>query len=328
MIQAPRRANAPFGEHAAIRLLSSELGGRRVPGVRLGIGDDAAVLSAGGGLLVWTVDASVEGTHFERSLLSLADVGWKSFQAAASDLAAMGARPVAALSALELPPGFSRAELGELAKGQAAAATAARCPVVGGNIARATKLAVTTTLLGRTKRPLTRTGARAGEEVWLAGEVGLAAAGFALLSRSESGRRRTGMPRAAVQAWRRPVALLSQGVALVGRASAAMDVSDGLSGDVSQLSRASQLRLVLEETALRRVLPRALLAAARRLGRDPFELALVGGEDYALIATGPARKRPRFARRIGRCERGEGAFVEAPDGTLRQLGDGFDHLAG
>lgn len=320
------RARRPrsFTEADAVALFAARFQSGNA-NIRLGIGDDAAVLSPPSGKLVWTVDACVEGSHFERALLSLEDVGWKSFHAAASDLAAMGAAPVAALSALELPRGFSRDELDELASGQAAAARAARCPVVGGNMARAEKLAVTTTLLGRAYAPLTRAGARPGDDLWLVGEVGLAAAGFALLG----SRRR--LPRSAaaercVRAWRRPEALLKRGQALVGRASAAVDVSDGLGGDVSHLGRESGVKVVVEAAALEAALAPELVSVAAALAKPALEFALYGGEDYALVASGPSARRPKFARRIGRVERGRGAYLES--GTkLQRLGAGFDHLA-
>jgi thiamine-monophosphate kinase len=318
------RRSRGFDEADAVALFAARFGGRRSSKVRLGIGDDAAVLSSPPGKLVWTVDACVEGSHFERSLLSLADVGWKSFQAAASDVAAMGAVPVAALSALELPPGFSRNELDELASGQARAARSARCPIIGGNMARAEKLSVTTTLLGRADAPLTRAGARAGQELWLVGEVGLAAAGFALL---RSGKRpRSAAAERCVRAWRRPEALLKRGQALVGRASAAIDVSDGLAGDVAHLGRESGVRVVIEAAVLGRILAPELVGLAAKLAKPALDFALYGGEDYALVATGPHARRPRFARRIGRVERGSGAFLESAAGALDPLGAGFDHL--
>jgi len=98
------------------------LGSTPARGVVVGIGDDAAVLTQSAGSLVWTVDACVEGVHFRREWASLRDIGWRSFMAAASDLAAMGASPRGALSALVLPESFTDAELDELAGGQADAA--------------------------------------------------------------------------------------------------------------------------------------------------------------------------------------------------------------
>ncbi|HEX6272149.1 MAG TPA: thiamine-phosphate kinase, partial [Polyangiaceae bacterium] len=214
-----RRSSGPLGEFEAIRLLAARLGTRHGRGVRLGIGDDAALLVAGRGMLVWTVDACLEGTHFERHLLELGDVAWKALNAATSDLAAMGARPLAALSALELPPRVSRLELDAFARGQARAARVLGCPVVGGNIAKGKRFNVTTTVLGVAEQPLRRDGARPGDEVWLIGDVGLAAAGLAILRGGRSVRGRA--VEHAVRAWRRPRALLREGAGLVGRATAA-----------------------------------------------------------------------------------------------------------
>jgi thiamine-monophosphate kinase len=129
-----------------------------------------------------------------------------------------------------------------------------------------------------------------------------------------------------VRAWRRPHALIARGVALARLAHAAVDVSDGLAGDAARLAGSSGCRLVLEEAAVRHALPAALLDVARRLGKDPLELALYGGEDYALVAAGPSTARPRWARRIGRFERGRGAVLES-DGERRvSLRGGFDHF--
>jgi thiamine-monophosphate kinase len=330
MSREERRAAPAFGEREAVALFARHFG-RAPAGVRVGIGDDAAVLESPRGRLVLTVDACVEGTHFERSWLELGDIGWKAFHAAASDLGAMGAKPHAALSALELPRRFDRSELTALVRGQAAAARALGCPIVGGNVARAERLALTTTLIGAAEKPLTRSGARAGDELWLVGEVGLAALGLRLLSGRISGRKRppAALRRAgerALAAWRRPVALVGRGRALVGRASAAVDVSDGLAGDARHLAEASRVRVVIEAPRLSRALSPDLLALARAYDLAPLELALYGGEDYALVATGSTARRPRFARAIGRVERGQGAWLETDHDGLRPLGAGFDHF--
>jgi thiamine-monophosphate kinase len=322
--KAPARARA-FGETDAVELFSRAFAARASGVVSLGIGDDAAVLRPVTEPLVWTVDASVEGTHFERAWLGLEDIGYRAFQAAASDLAAMGARPLGALSALELPKGFSKRDLAALVAGQARAARECGAPVVGGNVARSPRLALTTTLLGTARAPLRRDGARAGDELWLLGDVGLSGLGLALLRKRPRGAHR-GAARVCVEAWRHPRALLAEGARLVGRASAAIDVSDGLAGDVANLSRASGVRCVVEAQAVERALAPELVEVARSLGRSPLDVALNGGEDYALLATGPSARRPRRARVIGRVERGRGAVLELPSGRTTALGPGFDHL--
>jgi thiamine-monophosphate kinase len=324
--RAPPRGRR-FGETEAVALFARTFAARASGVASLGIGDDAAVLRPVGEPLVWTVDASVEGTHFERAWLTLEDIGYRAFQAAASDLAAMGARPLAALSALELPKGFSKRDLARLTAGQALAARDCGAPVVGGNVARSSRLALTTTLLGKARAPLGRDGAAPGDELWLLGDVGLAALGLALLRKRPRASFR-GAERACVAAWRRPRALIADGVRLAGRAHAAVDVSDGLAGDVLHLAQASGVRAVLDARSLEVALRAEVVEVARALRRSPLEVALHGGEDYALVASGPAARRPVRARVIGRIERGRGGVLVTGSGQSSALGPGFDHLDG
>ncbi len=345
----------PWGEREAVALLSEVLGaksgigtgtrrgharrtgrGRRRGRAQMetGIGDDAAVIRVGDERLVWTIDDSEEGVHFDRRWLPLEDVGWRALHAAASDLAAMGATPVAALCHVTLPSAFSKSELKKLARGQAAAADSLRCPLVGGNLSRGNGLKVTTTVLGSVDEPVLRSGARPGDELWLLGDVGLARAGLRLL-RGDAGtdvapsRGRLGE---CVRRWRRPVALLEAGRALPGRATAAIDISDGLGGDAAHLSESSAVRIVIDEVRLGAALHPALGFAAERLGTSALGLAIAGGEDYALLATGPAKRRPRGAkgangaRVIGHVESGSGVVLKTAAGKLEPAPRGFDHL--
>ncbi len=316
---------------------------RRVATV--GIGDDAAVLRAEKRPLVWTIDAQIEGVHFRRAWLSLADIGARSFHAAASDLAAMGARPVAALSSLVVPESMTPRDVVALARGQAMAARSLGCPIVGGNLSRGGELGVTTTLLGAVETPLLRSGARSGDELWLIGNLGLAAAGLRWLTAHDAGRdgrvvtAKTERPgtsslapaerravRAALAAFRRPRALVRDGRGLAGRARAAIDVSDGLAADATHLADESGVRIVVERAALRRALAPELFTMARLLETDAIELAVSGGEDYALLATGEASRRPRSARPIGRVETGRNALLHDEQGALIPLVGGFDHF--
>ncbi len=297
----------------------------RGPGVHLGIGDDAALLERVPGKLVLSVDTCLEHTHFERGWLTLEQLGAKALQSAASDLAAMGARAVAALSALVLPAGVTSRQLKALGRGQASAAKALGCVVVGGNIARGRDLSLTTTVIGTARHPLGRRGARASDKLWLLGEVGLAAAGLELLIQGR-GRARSQPARCCLGAWRTPRALVREGLGLVGRASAAIDISDGLAADAAHLARASGVRVVIEQRRLERVLCAELAVIASELGTSAVGLALGGGEDYALLATGPSKRKPRAARTIGRVEPGVGVVLEESGGGRVELKGGFDHL--
>lgn len=311
---------------AALRARFAGSGG----GVRVGIGDDAAVLempSTAESLLVWTVDAQVEGTHFRTDWASWEDIGWRSFMAAASDLAAMGAEPMAALSSLVLAPSVDDEALDALARGQAAASAAALAPVVGGNLARGTETSVTTTLLGRAVTPVLRGGARPGDGLWLAGPVGLAGVGLALLSKKMQDARIGEAASACVRAWRRPVARFAEGRVLAGVAHAAIDLSDGLAHDAWQLAEASGVRLVLDLASVLAAGGDALAAGAAALGDDPAEHALYGGEDYALLAASP-RALPGFLP-IGVVEAHDGGArvrLRTAQGIVDALPRGFDHF--
>ena len=192
-------------------------------GIEVGIGDDAAVLSPPGTRLVWTIDEQVEGVHFRRDLASWHDVGWRSYMAAASDVAAMGATPWCALAALVVPVDVDDAALEAIATGQREAAEVAGAPVVGGNLARGPAMSIATTVLGTCKRPVERRGAVAGDGLWMAGRVGLAAAGLRAL---EEGKGTEPRLAAAIAAWRVPRALFEEGWAMGATAHAAVDVSD------------------------------------------------------------------------------------------------------
>jgi thiamine-monophosphate kinase len=314
-------------ERSRIALLRARLG-RETPGVRVGIGDDAAVLDPGG--LVWTVDVQVEGTHFKPAWVSWEDIGWRSFMAAASDLAALGAEPVAALSSLVLALAIDDAALDALARGQAAASLAVGAPVVGGNLARGTETSITTTLLGRAARPVLRSGACPGDGVWLAGPVGLAAAGLGLLVQQGGDREalRNAHDVACLTAWRRPVARIEEGRLLAGQAHAVIDVSDGLAHDAEQLAEASGVRIVLDANAIRLHAGDDLAAVAARLGRDALDLALHGGEDYALLAAS-ASPLPGFVRigSVERYEAGSRLMLLTERGPEPLVARGFDHFS-
>jgi thiamine-monophosphate kinase len=307
-----------------IEALRAIFAGPALAGVVVAIGDDAAVLEPGPDLLVWTVDAAVDGVHFRRDLLSFVDVGYRATMAAASDLAAMGAAPRGLLSALVLPADVGDAELAELAAGQRAAADALGTAILGGNLARGGELSITTTALGAAPRPLTRAGALPGDALWVAGPIGLAAAGLRLLL---TGRVPVSpAARAAVQLWRRPEARLAAGIAARGWAHAAIDVSDGLAQDAGHLARASGVDVILDAAA---IVSSALREVAAELGDDPLDLALHGGEDYALVVAAPdGVGLPGFTR-IGSVARGAGAVqLRREDGAIVALvARGFDHFA-
>ena len=313
-------------EFARIAWLTQLFGKQRMPSsIKLGIGDDAAVIRSGRKHWVWTVDACVEGVHFRHDWLSPHDLGWRSFHAAVSDLAAMGAQPVAALSSVALPKHSGLAMFRSIARGQAAAARSLSCPIIGGNLTSASECSVHTTVLGITNRPLKRSGARAGDQIWLIGIVGAAAAGLQVLRRVPVSKR-TVEQRWCIRIWRRPTALITDGYALRRVAHAAIDVSDGLVADLHHITEACGVRAVLDAASLRTALSPQLLRAAHQLKCDALDWALFGGEDYALIAIGPGRQKPANAAAIGQVERGHGVWLRHAERVRPLLAKGFDHF--
>lgn len=314
-------------EHARIAWLRTRFGAPTAPA--LGIGDDAALLP-GREAVVATVDAAVEGVHFRRDLCSLETASGRAIEAAASDIAAMGARLEGAgtglLLAWTLPPDLSDADFFALADGAAEAAARLQTTIVGGNLTAGAALTLTTTVLGRAAGPvLTRAGALPGDYIAVAGTPGLAGLGLRALL---TGRGDDPRLQAAVHAWRAPRAQLALGMSLVGRAHAAIDLSDGLTQDAGHLARASKVAVVLDADTLR-ALP-ALQAPCAALGIDPCSVALTGGEDYCLCATGPATAFPAPWQIVGAVEVGEGVWLR--EGAHRRRIDadtslqGWDHF--
>jgi len=280
------------GEDALVAALIRGLGpAASGEGVELGVGDDAAVLRPPPGRrLVATVDMLVEGQHFERqgpAAASPADVGWRALAVNLSDVAAMGARPLWALSSVGVPAGFTPADLEAVYVGLAEAAVRFGVAVVGGNLARvAERLVLDITILGCVEHPVTRNGGRPGDRICVTGRLGAAAAGLAVIRAGTDARARLPETDAALllAAQRRPEPRMREGLAL-GRLAptgvrAMCDVSDGLTRDLAHLCGAD-LGAVLWRSRLPS--PQAVENAAALVGADPLSWVLGGGEDYELL---------------------------------------------
>jgi thiamine-monophosphate kinase len=289
-----------------------EILGRESADVQIGIGDDAAVLAPSTAAQVLSVDAQVDRVHFRRDLMSPFEIGRRAFTAAASDLAAMGARPRAALLSLVLPPDVDDDALLSLVRGVAEAAEIVKMPVVGGNLAAGTELSITTTVVGEARNGvLARDGAEPEQGVYVTGVLGASALGLSCLL---AGRRDD--PRAApfVARFLTPVAQITVGQRLVGYASAAVDVSDGLLADLGHLCEASGVGAVVRASDVP-ILP-THDALAKELGLDPRKLALTGGEDFELLFTAPlSLVASEVATRIGEITTGHEVIVTDDDGA-------------
>jgi thiamine-monophosphate kinase len=295
--------------------------------VRVGIGDDAAVLAPGSGDLVLTTDALVEGVHFSRATASPREVGYKAIVVNVSDVAAMAASPRWALCALTLTDAVDAAWVMELLGGMREACDEYALWLVGGNLARGSEVAVTVAVTGEVApgRAVTRSGAAVGERICVTDALGAAAAGLRLVSAPARSVDASG--RAAISRLSRPVARVGEaGILARHGVTAMMDLSDGLASDLTRLCEASGVGARLE-------LDRVPVAP----GATPSE-ALSGGEDYELLATLPAASVEGAASalqrefgvaltEIGEITRGPGVVATTLGGRERPLpSDGWDHF--
>jgi thiamine-monophosphate kinase len=309
-------------EHQRIARIRA-LFARSSPSISLGIGDDCAVLAASTRARVWTVDAAIENVHFARGWMHDEEIGFRALMAAASDIAAMGAEATGILCALALPATFRDDELDALLAGYAQAADALACPVVGGNLTRASELSITTSVLGDVgATPLTRAGARPGDGIFVSGPLGGAALGLHAL---RHGHTRDGAYGECIARFLRPRARLDLSARLAACASAAIDISDGLAQDLAHLCMASGVGARVAVSALPR--PARFAELAQELGRDGDELALAGGEDYELLFTGQvAQVAPELGVQIGSVTQTDTIELVGRDGQTVPLPHGFDHF--
>jgi thiamine-monophosphate kinase len=324
----PRRVAitvADLGEFGLIAAIAALLPASSAGGV--GIGDDAAVVCAPDRRVVATTDLLVEGRHFRRDWSGAADIGVKAAAQNLADVAAMGASPTALLLGFAAPGDLPVTWVEDLVRGLAQECARAGASVVGGDVSDADSVMLAITALGDLggRDPVTRSGARPGDRLAIAGRPGRSAAGLALLQAGLPGAPGPAGEFAGLLAsHRRPQPPYACGpqAAVLG-ATSMIDISDGLVADLGHVAEASVVRLDIETARL--PADPELRAAAAALGADWLGWALTGGEDHALAATFPAETDlPGHWVVIGTARQGHGVTVDSrPADGLR----GWDHFA-
>jgi thiamine-monophosphate kinase len=307
--------------------------------VRLGVGDDCALLAPRAGCeLAVSTDMLIEGRHFLPAVEPRA-LGHKALAVNLSDLAACGAQPLAFTLALALPRA-DEAWLAGFAEGLFALADAQRIALVGGDTTKSVlpdgispgPVCIGITVIGEVPhgQALLRGGARAGDEVWVSGTLGDARLA---LGHWRGEWRLSDAQLAAVRPrMEQPAPRVALGIALRGAASAAIDVSDGFLGDLRHLLRRSRVGAVIDADAL----PRSAVMRAQPLARQR-EATLAGGDDYELIFTAPAealdqvqaaaRASGTAVARVGRIVAGDGVqLIDAQGAAIAQPFESFDHF--
>ncbi|MGK8490267.1 thiamine-phosphate kinase [Nocardia asiatica] len=321
-----------LGEFALIDRINA--GRVQAPGVLLGPGDDAALVAAPDGRFVVTTDMLVQDRHFRLDWSGPEDVGRKAIAQNAADVVAMGATPTAFVVALGCPADTLLEVVDGLADGMWAEAARAGASIAGGDLVRSRELVISVTAFGDPcGAPITRSGARAGDVVAVAGRLGWSAAGLDAFTAGVTGPE-VAEALAAHRVPQPPYAMvldvLRESPASGGLGGASdrglhslTDVSDGLLADLGHIAAASDAGIDLDPAALR---DPALERIAARLDADAAQWILTGGEDHAFAGTWAAdRPLPPGWVAIGRVVAGRGVTV---DGVTPTGGGGWESFRG
>ena len=287
-------------------------------GVEVGIGDDAAVISASNNKLVATLDIAIEDVHFKSLWSSPFQIGAKLTTANLADLFSMGATPKYLLVGAAISEVNNSEVITELAQGIRSVADKFEVSVIGGDLSKAEKMSLSITALGEiAKGPLTRSGASAGDLIYLSALPGLSAAGLAILERGLD------RPKYVVQAHLNPK--LVAPIKLIEVASAMSDISDGLVSDARNIARASKVDLNFDTSALEASPDfKDLGELATELGVDVYDWIFSGGEDHFFIATVPEKYADKnLGIQVGKVVAGSGLITI--DGVQTQRA-GYQHF--
>jgi thiamine-monophosphate kinase len=304
-------------------------------GVRIGIGDDCAWVKHAAGSSLITADLLIEGVHFDLKWTSLFALGYKSLAVNLSDIAAMGGVPAYAMLSLGIPAKFTSQQVDEFYRGFNSLARKCQLALIGGDTNISPTLIISVCLIGAPPaRPVRRSGAKAGDDIYVTGTLGDSALGLAQLRKKSRGAK----PAAISQLLARhhqPTPRLTAGALLAREklATAMIDVSDGLLQDLGHICQASNTGAVIWHEQL------PLSSAYRALsGKNGTRFALSGGEDYELLFCARPRHRqrieklPRLAQvkitRIGSCVAAKQG-VTVIDGSGKPLAlrfKGHDHF--
>jgi thiamine-monophosphate kinase len=315
------RTLADVGEFGLIARVTADLPANAA--VLLGPGDDAAVVATPSGSVVISTDVLVEGRHFRRDWSTALEIGRRAAAASLSDIAAMGAVPSAVVVAFAAPADLPAAWAIACTSGLRAEVESIGAALVGGDVTAADAVMITVTAIGdlQGRDAVVRAGARAGDVIAVAGRLGWAAAGLAVLSRGFRS------PKKLVDAHRVPEPPYALGPAAAQAGATAMiDVSDGLIADGRHIAVASGVLLAIDSSTLS--VPDEIQAAASAYNLDPREWMLTGGDDHALLATfTPGTPLPEGFTPIGMVvdAAAQGAGVSV-DGHFVTVAGGHEHF--
>jgi thiamine-monophosphate kinase len=311
------------GEFALIERISRKI---RDKNILTQIGDDAAVIRIGGGLMLFTTDTLVEDDHFSLRWSSPYQIGMKAMEINVSDIAAMGGVPKYVLISLCLKKTSEVEFVDGLYKGIYAVAKKYGFEVVGGNMTHGKQVVIDVCMIGETQKPVLRSGAKAGDLICVTGDLGKSKAGLELFRRFGAGAKRF----AAAKPHLEPKARLSESKIIARFAGAMIDVSDGLAPEVGHICEMSRVGAIIYAEKI--PVSSETKKAAQLLKKKALDFALYGGEDFELVFTlnekrlAQLKKQLRNFSVVGKIlNKGEGICL-LENGKKKNLGKGYDHF--
>jgi thiamine-monophosphate kinase len=326
-----------IGEFGLIKILAEGFGAKPSERLIVSIGDDTAAISLGGETLLFTTDALVEGIHFNLDISSFYDVGWRAMASNISDIASMGGSPLWALVTVALRKEILVDRIKDLYRGMKEIADEFGVQIAGGDtVSSPGPIFINIAMIGVCKgKPITRSGARVGDAIFVTGDLGGSAAGLRyLLSR--------GMKEGDMEWWAKgivsrhlfPTPRVKEGMKLAEMGITAMtDISDGLASELINISEMSGVGMLIYADSI--PISEETRAWAEISNTDPLDLALFGGEDYELVFTAPSGltetlesfKDMAPIRRIGLVDGSKSIRILFPDGSERTIERrGYEHF--
>jgi thiamine-monophosphate kinase len=327
-----------LGEFGLIRNIQ-RLSLRKSSSALIGIGDDAAALKVSSSkTLLVTTDMLLEAIHFDLSFTDFHSLGWKSAAANLSDIAAMGGVPRYCLTSIGIPDQISVEQIKDFYRGFHSLMKTHKTMLVGGDTCHSGKgMVISVTVLGEIEktRILARSGARPGDRIFVTGTLGDSAAGLEILKNGVKGGSKSEGAEAKrlIEKHLRPVARVTEGraIALSGCASAMIDISDGLSSDLSHICEQSGVGAEIRSDRI--PISPALMKLSSGLTMPVLFYALSGGEDYELLFTVPPGKMKRLQSlnipitEIGTIKRGgKVLLLDGRNRRSRLQPGGYDHF--
>jgi thiamine-monophosphate kinase len=311
------------GEFALIKRISRKIKDKSVLNQ---IGDDTAVVKVGGKLLLLTTDTLVEDDHFSLRWSTPYQVGMKAMEVNVSDIAASGGKPRYVLISLCLREDTDVEFIDELYRGIYAVANRDGFEVVGGNLTHGKQIVIDVAMIGETRKPVLRSGAKVGDLICVTGDLGKSKAGLELFRRFGERANRFDITKAHTG----PRARLKESGIIAKFANAMIDVSDGLAPEVGHICKQSNVGAVIYMEKI--PLSKQTLGAAKLLKKEATDFALYGGEDYELVFTLGEKRMKELKKKfagfsvVGKILPTREGIYLLENGKKKDLGKGYDHF--